>query len=102
MAEHSLDWQNAASRSAVCAESEIGPIWVPPELAKGGLLGPVQTRPFPAKSAFPAKEKMFGIGFRPRRPPAKQQGPRSLRQPRPSLALQGSEGELTTRQALLS
>ena len=29
---------------------------------------------------------MFGVGFQLRRPPAKQQGPGSLRQPRPSLA----------------
>ena len=71
----------------VCAVSEMGPIWVPPQLAKGGWLGPVQTMPFAAKSAFSTKENTFGIGFRPRIPPAKQQSPRSQRQPRPSLAL---------------
>ena len=32
------------------------------------------------------------IGFQLRRPPAKQQCPRSQRQPRPSLALWGAEG----------
>ena len=66
--------------------SEINTSWVSPQLAKGGLLGPVQTRTFPAKSAFSLKENMFGVGFRRRRPPTKQQGPRSQRQPRTSLA----------------
>ena len=30
----------------------------------GGLLGPVQTRPYHAKSAFSVKEKTFGDGFK--------------------------------------
>jgi len=60
---------------------------VPPEMAKGRWLGPVQTRPFPATSAFSPKENTFGVGFRPRRPPDNQQRTQSQRQPRPSLAL---------------
>src|SRR5512137_2335805 len=52
----------------------------------GGLLGPVHTGLLPAKSAFSVKENTFGVGFKVRRPPAKQQCPRSQRQPRPSLA----------------
>src|SRR5512137_1750297 len=47
----------------------------------GGLLGPVHTGLRPAKSAFSAKENTFGGGFQLRRPPAKQQCPRSQRQP---------------------
>ena len=35
--------QNAAPISAFCAVSELGPRWGPPELALGGLLGPVHT-----------------------------------------------------------
>src|SRR5512136_2853555 len=58
----------------------------------GALLGPVHTGLLPAKSAFSAKGKTFGVGFQLRRPPAKQQCPRSQRQPRPSLALRGAEG----------
>ena len=34
--------------------------------------------------AFPTKENMLGVGFGCRRPPAKQQGPRSQRQPSPA------------------
>ena len=90
--EHSFPLQNAALRSTFCAVSELGPRWVPPELAMGGFLGPVHTGLSQAKSAFSAKEKTFGVRFKLRRPPAKQQCPRSQRQPRPSLALWGAEG----------
>ena len=88
--EHSLGLQNAASRSEFCALSETDFRGVPPELAKGGLLGLVQTRRFPSKSAFTPKENIFGVGLWPRRPPAKQQRPGSQRQHRPSLALWGA------------
>ena len=88
--EHSFPLQNAAPRSAFGAVSEIGPRWVLPELALGGLLGPVQTGLRHAKSAFSTKEKTFGVGFNLRRPPVKQQCPRSQRQPTPSLALWGT------------
>ena len=88
--EHSLGSQNAASRSEFCALSETDFRGVPPELAKGGLLGLVQTRRFPSKSAFTPKENIFGVGLWPRRPPAKQQRPGSQRQHRPSLALWGA------------
>ena len=60
--EHSLGLQNAASRSEFCALSETDFRGVPPELAKGGLLGLVQTRRFPSKSAFTPKENIFGVG----------------------------------------
>ena len=39
-------------------------------MAMAGLLGPVQTGLLHAKSAFSVKEKMFGFGFKLRRPPA--------------------------------
>ena len=84
--------QNAAPRSAFGAVSELGPRWGPPELDRGGWLGPVHTGLLKAKSAFSAKEKTFGVGFQLRRPPAKQQCPRSQRQPRPSLAIREAEG----------
>ena len=88
--EHSFPLQNAAPRSAFCAVSELGPRWGPPELAMAGLLGPVHPGLLEAKSALSVKEKTFGVGFKVRRPPAKQQCPRSQRQPRPSLALWGA------------
>ena len=78
---------NTGPRSEVGDVSQIGPRRVPPELAKGGLLGPVQTGRFQAESALSPKQKMFGLGFQLRRPPAKQQGPRRRRKPRPYLAL---------------
>ena len=51
-----------------------------------GLQGPEPRRYFPANSCFSTKENMFGVDFQVRRPPAKQQVPRSQRQPRPTLA----------------
>ena len=88
--EHSFPLQNAALRSAFCAVTEIGPRWVPPYLAIGGLLGPVQTGLLHATSAFSAKENTFVVGFKLRTPPAKQRCPRSQRQLSPSLALWGA------------
>ena len=85
--EHVFPLQNAARSIGFCALSEISPGWGPPELAMGRLLGPVQTGLLLAKLALSAKEKMFGVGFQLRRPPAKQQYPRSQRQPRPYMAL---------------
>ena len=55
-----LGSQNAASRSAVCAVSEMGPSWVPPKLGKIG----VNTRPFHGNSVFSTMEYVFGVGFR--------------------------------------
>ena len=49
------------------------------------MLGPATRRHFSANSCFAMKDNMFGVGFQLRRPPAKQQGPGSQRQPRPSL-----------------
>ena len=40
----------------------------------------------PPISCLSTKENTLGVGFQLRRPPAKQQGPGSQRQPRPSLA----------------
>ena len=60
--------QNAALGSEFGGVSELGPRWVPPWLAMGGLQGPVETRPFHAKSAFSAKENTFGVGFQLRSP----------------------------------
>ena len=41
----------------------MGPRWIPPEQAKGSVLGPVHTRPFQTPSAFSLKESTFGVGF---------------------------------------
>ena len=79
-----------SSWKRVLCSFEIAPRWVPLSLGMGGLLGPVHTGLLQAKSAFCAKEKTFGVGFQLQRPPAKQQCPRSQRQPRPSLALGGA------------
>ena len=87
----SFPLQNAVPTKAFWAVSELSPRWGPPELARGGLLGPVHTRLLQATSAFSAKEKTFGVGFQLRRPPAKQQCPGSRRQPSPALALWGAE-----------
>ena len=85
--EQSSLLQNAAPRSELCTVAEIGPPRVPPKVANGELMGPVQTRPFHAQSAFSLKENPFGVGFKLRSPPAKQQCPRSQRQPRAFFAL---------------
>ena len=57
-----------------------------PKLAPGGLLGSAPRRHLPPISCLSTKENTLGVGFQLRRPPAKQQGPGSQRQPRPSLA----------------
>ena len=50
----------------------------------GAWLGTGRRRPSRTQSCFPTKENMLGVGFGCRRPPAKQQGPRSQRQPSPA------------------
>ena len=50
----------------------------------GAWLGTGRRRPSRTQSCFPTKENMLGVGFGCRRPPAKQQGPRSQRQPNPA------------------
>ena len=57
--------QNAAPTGAFWAVSELGHRWGPPELARGGFLGPLHTGLLQATSAFSAKEKTFGVGFKP-------------------------------------
>ena len=85
--EHSFGSQNVAFRSAFFAVSEIRPSWVPPQLTKWVVAGACANQAFYCRiTPFSLKENMFGVGLRPRRPPTKQQGPRSQRQPRPSLA----------------
>src|SRR5512135_735722 len=64
----------------------MGPKGVPPEQAKGGVLGTVHTRPFLTPSAFSLKESTFGGGFQLRWPSAKHRCTGSWRQPRPSSA----------------
>ena len=49
-------------------------------------MGPASGRHFPANPCFAMKENTVGVEFRLNGPPAKQQGPGSQRQPRPSLA----------------
>ena len=60
-----------------------------------GLLGPASRMHFLADSCISTKGNTFGVDFQLRRPPAKQQGPGSQRQPRPSLVLgdQRARGE---------
>ena len=50
----------------------------------GAWLGTGRRRPSRTQSCFPTKENMLGVGFGCRRPRAKQQGPRSQRQPSPA------------------
>ena len=50
----------------------------------GAWLETGRRRPSRTQSCFPTKENMLGVGFGCRRPPAKQQGPRSQRQPSPA------------------
>ena len=49
------------------------------------MLEPAPRSHFHAKSCFSTNEKRFGVDFKLRTPPAKQQGPRRQRQARPSL-----------------
>ena len=56
-----------------------------PKAGSGGLLEPAPRSHFHAKSCFSTKEKRFGVDFKLKTPPAKQQGPRRQRQARPSL-----------------
>ena len=52
---------------------------------------------------LPRKDNAFGVGFRLRRPPAKQQGPRGQRQPSPALPnIQWWAGCLNCLRAFLS
>ena len=68
-----------------------------------GLMGPTPRRHCPANSCLSRKENTFGVGFPLRGPPAKQQGPGSQRQPRPSLTYGVQEiGEKKASVALLS
>ena len=46
-------------------------------------MGPGRRRASHAQSCFPTKENPWGVGFGHRRPPAKQQGPRSQGSPAP-------------------
>ena len=63
--------------------SEIATRGIPPELAKAGLLGPVQTRPFPAKSPFSRRrtrlEWVSGHGDHP--PSSRDHGARGSQDP---------------------
>ena len=68
------------------AEHEMWSRCRAPKLAPGGLLGSAPRRHLPPISCLSTKENTLGVGFQLRRPPAKQQGPGSQRQPRPSLA----------------
>ena len=52
----------------------------------GGIAGACAQKAFYYPLLFSKKENTFGVGFPLRGPPAKQQGPGSQRQPRPSLA----------------
>ena len=49
----------------------------------GGMVGAWAQKALRAQSCFPTKENPWGVGFGHRRPPAKQQGPRSHGSPAP-------------------
>ena len=57
----------------------------PSSWTRGALQGPGRRRSSHAQSCFPKKENTLGVGFRLRRPPAKQQGSGSQGQPSPAL-----------------
>ena len=61
----------------------LGADW--PSFSRAVLLGHGRGRPTHIQSCFPVKENTLGVGFRLRRPPAKQQGPGGQRQPSPAL-----------------
>ena len=72
-------------------------------LTREALQGPGRRMPSQAQSCFHAKENTFEVGFRLRRPPAKQQGPGSQRQPSPALPdVQWRAGCLNGLRAFLS
>ena len=71
--------------------------------SRGALQGPGRRMPSQAQSCFHAKENTFEVGFRLGRPPAKQQGPGSQRQPSPALPdVQWRAGCLNGLRAFLS
>ena len=51
----------------------------------GGMAGAWAQKALRVQSCFPTKENLMGVGFGRQRPPAKQQGPGSQRQPSPAL-----------------
>ena len=57
----------------------------------GAWLGTGRRRPSRTQSCFPTKENMLGVGFGCRRPPAKQQGPRSHGSPAPVSPMESGE-----------
>ena len=81
--------QTAGPRNSVGALGSwgLGAEW--PSFAQAVLLGHGRRRPMHVPSCFPVKENTWGVGFRLRRPPAKQQG--SGRQGQPSPALPDGE-----------
>ena len=56
------------------------------QAGSGRIAGACVQKAFSGQFLLRLEGKMFGVGFKLRRPPAKQQGPGSQRQPRPSLA----------------
>ncbi len=77
--------QSAGPRSSVGAVGETGPRGALSSWTRGALQVPGRRMPSHAQSCFHAKENTFEVGFRLGRPPAKQQGPGSQRQPSPAL-----------------
>ena len=67
----------------------------------GGMAGARAQKASGAQSCFPTKENPWGVGFRHRRPPAKQQGPGSRGSPTPVRPME-SGGRGPKRLALLS
>ena len=85
-------FHECCSLKLVCAFSVMGPRWVPPELAKCGVMGPVHTRPFQAASAFSPKGSTFGGGVQLRRLPELQRCTGRRKQPRQSSAIGRAQG----------
>ena len=77
--------QTAGHRSSVVAVGETGPRCCAVQLDSGGIAGAWAQNAFARPIFLPAKENTFEVGFRLGRPPAKQQGPGSQRQPSPAL-----------------
>ena len=67
----------------------------------GGMAGAWAQKASGAQSCFPTKENPCGVGFGHRRPPAKQQGPRSQGSPAPVTPME-SGGSGGKRLAVLS
>ena len=77
--------QTAVPRTSLDAVGEPGPRCCAAHLGRGGIAGAWAKKAFQRPVLLTHEGEHFGGGFQASRPPAKQQGPGSQRQPSPAL-----------------